>query len=183
MKNLFLYISAFIPMYLLVLIEVVVDIINDNLRLNVLNSLNLCLLITLTILGIIGVVWSIVYNHDKPIEITITYKKNITDQHFLGYFSLFVLFSLSFDLSKISMFVVFILILVLIGIVYIKNDLYYINPFLNILGYNFYDISYKAKNSEELKHAKIFYKGNLDIAKGPFKVKFKNNNFNFLSNK
>ena len=134
MKNLFLYISAFIPMYLLILVEVVIDVINDNLRLNILNSLNLILLIILTVLGIIGVIWSIVYNHDEPIEIQIISKTNITDQHFLGYFSLFVLFSLSFDLSKISMFVVFILILIMIGMVYIKNDLYYINPFLNILG-------------------------------------------------
>ena len=74
----------------------------------------------------------------------------------------------------------FILILILIGIVYIKNNLYYINPFLNILGYNFYDITYKNKNSNEVQHSKIFYKGNLDLARGTFKVKFKNNNFNFL---
>ena len=181
MKNLFLYISAFIPMYLLILVEVVIDVINDNLRLNILNSLNLILLIILTVLGIIGVIWSIVYNHDEPIEIQIISKTNITDQHFLGYFSLFVLFSLSFDLSKISMFVVFILILIMIGMVYIKNDLYYINPFLNILGYNFYDITYTTLDSQELKRDKIFFKGNLDMTKGAYRVKFKNNNFNFLS--
>lgn len=183
MKNLFLYISAFIPMYLLVLVEVIVDVINNNLRLNILNTLNLILLCTLTILGLIGIIWSIVYNHDEPVEIVIISKTNITDQHFLGYFSLFVLFSLSFDLSKISMFMVFILILILIGIVYIKNNLYYINPFLNILGYNFYDVTYKIKGSEIEHRDKIFFKGNLDMAKGSFMVKFKNNNFNFLSTK
>ena len=183
MKNLFLYISAFIPMYLLIIVEIIVEIINNNLSFNVLNSLNLCMLLILTILGVVGIIWSIVFNHDKPIEIIILSKTNITDQHFLGYFSLFVLFSLSFDLSKISMFVVFIIILVLIGVVYIKNDLYYINPFLNILGYNFYDITYKVKGSDKLERDKIFFKGNLDIASGSFKVKFKNNNFNFLSNK
>ena len=183
MRNLFLYISAFIPMYILVLVEVIVDIINDNLRLNILNTLNLTLLIILTILGIIGVIWSIAFNHDKSIEINIVSKTNITDQHFLGYFSLFVLFSLSFDLSKISMFMVFLLIIILIGIVYIKNNLYYINPFLNILGYNFYDVTYTIKGSNELKRDKIFFKGNLDTTHGPLKVKFKDNNFNFLSKK
>ena len=183
MRNLFLYISAFIPMYLLVLVEVIVDIINDNLRLNVLNSLNLTLLIILTILGIIGVIWSIPLNNSKSIEIQIISKTNITDQHFLGYFSLFVLFSLSFDLSKISMFIVFLLIIIMIGMVYIKNNLYYINPFLNILGYNFYDVTYKIKGEDIERRDKIFFKGNLDIAQGPFKVKFKDNNFNFLSKK
>ena len=183
MKNLFLYISAFIPMYLLVLVEIIVDVLNHNLTFNFLNTLNLCTMIILTILGIVGVVWNIMFNELNEIEIVILNKTNITDQHFLGYFSLFVLFSLSFDLSKVSMFCVFILILILIGIVYIKNNLYYINPFLNILGYNFYDITYKVVGENKIRRDKIFFKGNLDIAKGTFKVKFKNNNFNFLNKK
>lgn len=79
------------------------------------------------------------------------------------------------------MFIVFMLIIILIGIVYIKNDLYYINPFLNILGYNFYDVTYTIKGETQENRDKIFFKGNLDIAHGPFKVKFKDNNFNFLS--
>lgn len=181
MKNLFLYISAFIPMYLLILVELLIDIINHNLRFNVLNTLNLSMLLLLTVLGVIGVIWNILFGVDKEIEIEILSINNITDQHFLGYFSLFVLFSLSFDLSKISMFVVFILILFMIGVVYIKNDLYYINPFLNILGYNFYDVTYRLNNSTQIKRDKIFFKGKLNYSNLKYKVKFKNNNFNFLS--
>ena len=39
----------------------------------------------------------------------------------------------------------------MIGIVYVKNKLFYINPFLNILGFNFYDITFKTigKNTKE----------------------------------
>jgi hypothetical protein len=75
------------------------------------------------------------------------------------------------------------LIIILIGIVYIKNDLYYINPFLNILGYNFYEVTYNIKGSDEIRQDKMFFKGNLDATHGTFKVKFKDNNFNFLSKK
>lgn len=181
MKNLFLYISAFIPMYFLILVEIIIEIINGNLHFNILNTLNMVTMIILILVGITGLIWNIKWTTEKAVDIEILSKSNITDQHFLGYFSLFVLFSLSFDLSKVSMFCLFSLILIMIGIVYIKNDLYYINPFLNILGYNFYDITYTFKNSEKVQRAKIFYKGSLDLTNKTYCVKFKNNNFSFLT--
>lgn len=110
-------------------------------------------------------------------EIKIIQKKSITQQHFLGYFSLFVLFALTFELEKISMFVIFLLIIILIGIVYIKNDLFYINPFLNILGYNFYDIKYKDKNGN-IKFDKFFFKGKLENTN--YIVKKGDINFNYI---
>lgn len=100
-------------------------------------------------------------------------------QTFLGYFSLFVLFSITFDLSKVSMVVVFVLILCMIGVVYVKNKLFYINPFLNILGFNFYKISYKVENDEQVLQTHIFYRGNLKENKF-YWVKIKDENFSFV---
>ena len=138
--------------------------------------------ITLTlfiILGVCGLVWTIKFNRDYVMEICVVKVQNTTDQHFLGYFSLFVLFALSFELEKVSMACVFVIILIFVGIVYIKNSLYYINPFLNILGYNFYDIEYKIKGTENIKTAKIFFKGNLSC--GNYCVNLKNEHFAFIS--
>ena len=98
------------------------------------------------------------------------------------YFSLFVLFAITFDLSKISMLVVFVGILIMIGVVYVKNKLFYINPFLNILGFNFYDITYKENGSEEEKTTKIFFKGDLVLNK-TYSVKIKDENFSFMTKK
>ena len=160
MKKIFLYLSAFIPLYCLIIIKLLIEIINNNLTFNVLNSLTLCLLTLFILLGILGLVLEN-KNCSEIMEIKIIQKKSITQQHFLGYFSLFVLFALTFELEKISMFVIFLLILTLIGIVYIKNDLFYINPFLNILGYNFYDIKYKDKDGN-IKIDKFYFKGKLE---------------------
>lgn len=182
-KNLLLYISAFIPMYILILVKLVVDMLNKNLSLNILNSINLITLIVLIILGVIGLYWNIHLNKDVPLEIVILKKQNITDQHFLGYFSLFVFFAIPLDLNYISGYCVYILILIMIGIVYINNALYYINPFLNLLGYNFYDITYQEHGSTEQKKAKIFYKGNLQIENKTYWVKLKNTNFSFVDKK
>lgn len=168
------------PMYLLILIKLIVEIINDNLHFNVLNTLNLVTLLGLITLGIIGLVWNIHFNKDEAKEIIILDKQNITDQHFLGYFSLFVFFAIPLDLANMSNYCIYVAILILIGIVYINNSLYYINPLLNILGYNFYNITYHEKGSEEKRTAKIFYRGTLILENKTYWVKLKNINFSFI---
>lgn len=179
-KNLLLYISAFVPMYVLVFVKLIVEIINQNLTFNVLNTLNFITLLLLIVGGIIGLLRNVKYNKDEAIEIQILNKKNITDQHFLGYFSLFVFFAIPLDLYLVSAYCVYVLVLIFIGIVYINNSLYYINPLLNLLGYNFYDIEYKDLATGEVKNAKMFYKGNLIVENKTYFAKVKNKHFCFV---
>ena len=180
LKNLLLYISAFVPMYGLILVKLVVEIVNHNLTFNVLNTINFVTLLLLIASGIWGLIWNVNLNHEKAEEIVIISKKNITDQHFLGYFSLFVFFAIPIDLSYMSGYFIYVIILILIGIVYMGNSLYYINPLLNILGFNFYDITYKVKGDETVKQAKMFYRGELILNGGTCFAKLKNVNFTFI---
>ncbi len=179
LKNLLLYISAFVPMYFLVFVKLIVQLINSNLTFNVLNTLNFVTLILLMGLGVWGLLWNVKFSQEKSIKVIILSKQNITDKHFLGYFSLFVFFAIPLDLSFVSTYCVYILVLVMIGIVYINNSLYYINPLLNLLGYNFYDIEYIEDGKSEKKNAKIFFRGNLDTNKSCW-VKIKNEHFSFV---
>ena len=153
-----LYVSAFIPMYVLLLFKLLIEIINKNLTFNILNSIITILLIFLTFFGVLGVFLTINNQKLEKNTVKVVEFNNSTDQHFLSYFSLFVLFALTFELEKFSMAIDFILILVLIGLVYIKNNLFYINPFLNILGYSFYDVTISDQNGQ-ISTLKIFYKG------------------------
>lgn len=182
LKNLLLYLSAFMPMYVLVFIKLVVEIINNNLSFNVLNTINFATLLLLIIGGVIGLLWNVKYNNEKSNEIIILKSENITDKHFLGYFSLFVFFAIPLDLSLVSAYCVYVLVLIFIGIVYINNSLYYINPLLNILGYNFYDIEYRDVDSGEIKQGKIFFKGEPELGK-PYFAKVKNKHFCFIDKK
>lgn len=178
-KNILLFLSAFIPMYFLIIVKILVEIINKNLTFNFLNSLVLISLIVVILLGVLGIRLEIYNKKQKSSKVEILSFKNITDQHFLGYFSLFVLFAITFDLSKVSMFVVFVLIMIMIAVVYVKNKLFYINPFLNILGYNFYNITYKNFENNQTMQTRIFYKGNL-TKNFVCWVKIKDENFSFV---
>lgn len=179
LKNIMLFLSAFIPMYFLIWVKLVMELINDNLHFNVLNTIVFVALIVVIVLGLIGLKLEIFNKKEKSQKVIIMEWNNITDRHFLGYFSLFVLFAITFDLSKVSMVVVFVLILCMIGVVYVKNKFFYINPFLNILGFNFYKISYKVENDEQVLQTHIFYRGNLKENKF-YWVKIKDENFSFV---
>lgn len=179
-KNLFLYISAFVPMYVLIFVKLVVELLNKNLSFNVLNTINLITLLFLIGSGAFGLWWNTKGSKDKLIEIEIVSKTNITDKHFLGYFSLFVFFAIPLDLSLVSAYCVYVLVLIMIGIVYINNSLYYINPLLNILGFKFFDVEYKEVGTEEVKKAKFFHNGDkLEVGKR-YLANVKNQHFCFI---
>ncbi len=161
MKKLLLFFSAFVPLYFLLIVKILIDIVFGDLHFNILNTTSLILYSLAMITGCVGAVNAIKHKQTKSKKIRIIKKQSLTEQYFLGYFSLFVLFALSFEIEKVSMFVVFVLIIVLIGVVYIKNDMFYINPFLNLLGYNFYQITFKMQNSNEEQMAKFLFKGQL----------------------
>ncbi len=178
LKNLLLYISAFVPMYFLVLLKLVVEIINGNLSFNALNTINFVLLIVLILCGIFGLILNITLSGEKAKEIFVLKKENITDKHFLGYFSLFVFFAIPLEFEKVSVFCVIYAILIFIGVVYINNSLYYINPLLNILGYKFFDITYRDETGE-IGTAKIFSRSDIRENKS-YMARIKNIHFTFI---
>lgn len=178
--KLLLYLSAFIPLYVLLLIKIVIQIINNNLSLNILNTILISLLCVLTGLGILGLV--IVFGKGNPKPIFVTKATNLTEKHFLGYFSLFVLFALGYEIEFIYMAVTFVLILIFIGIVYVRNNLFYINPLLNIIGFSFYSIEYKESNSDNISSATVLYFGKL-LPNKNYNANFTRCNFNVVQQK
>lgn len=178
-KDIMLYISAFVPMYFLILLKLVIERICGNLDFNALFVVYLVSLLVFIIIGITGLIINTLGSKEISKYIIILSKKNITDRHFLGYFSLFVLFALQLNLSLVSSYVLFLMILFFIGLVYVKNALFYINPLLNILGYNFYDIVYCEEDCQNKIEAKFFYKGELK-ENNRYKVIFKNRHFSFI---
>ena len=174
-------------MYFLIQVKFLADLALGNVDACVFTICVLVFLALLIILGGIVLLWNIHWHKDSAQTVIIKDAKNITDQHFLGYFYIFILFALNFDLAKVSMFAIFIFVTIFVGIVYVHNKLFYINPFLNILGFNFYEIKFTeennsadSENSNQERSAKIFYRGKLTASCNPCKVKLKNEHFSFI---
>ena len=156
MKNIFLkiclFISSFIPLYFLIIVKELTEIINGNLTFNITNSVMLGVNLALIILGTVGIFMSFRQKNLKVVEVVEF--KNITHQNFLSYFPIFVLFALAFELEFISMAIVYLLILVMIGVVYIRNEMFFINPLLNILGFRSYEV--QIKRGEKIEKTVLF---------------------------
>lgn len=180
LKNLFLYFSAFIPLFLLLAVKLLVDILNNNLSWNFLNIFNLLLLFTMIVCGIFGILWNTVWSQEKVIKIKVQKSEEITDKYFLQYFSLFVMFAIPLDISYFNEFLIYIIVLIFIGVVYIKCCLFYINPLLNILGFRFFNTTYVDENGAT-KTAKIFCRNKI-LNNETYNVKIKNEHFAFISN-
>ena len=183
MISLCLFFSAFIPMYGIILVQLLVEIINGNLTFNVLNTITIVLISIMVFWGTFGLIYAIRKKPSKMQEIKILSIKNITDQHFFGYISIFILFTLGFDLGNMSMVITTAIILSIIGFVYIHNKIFYINPLLNICGFSFYEITYITRDNETPKTAKVFYHGHKEIEGKWVTAKLCLTNFTFIGNK
>ncbi len=180
MKKFYLYLSSFAPLYFLIIVKILINIIFGDLHFNILNSITLIILLIAIIVGIAGTFGVINEKKEGNTNIIIKSKQSQTEKYFLGYFSLFVLFALTFELEKVSMFVVFILISIMIGIVYIKNDLLYINPFLNLIGYNFYELTFIENGTGKEVTKKFLCKGEVKVDGKLVKAKLSDDNFSLI---
>jgi len=169
-------------MYFLELLKFGADLFYEHIKFTALNIFTMALLISFILLGIIGLCVSMSNKHKNLKEVQITTAKNITDQHFLGYFAIFILFALTFNLTRPSMLIIFLVITIFIAIVYLNNKLLYVNPLLNILGFNFYQITYIERGSTETKTARIFYRGELTPSTNFLPANLKTENFGFIKN-
>ena len=154
--------SAFVPMYMLVIIKMIIDIAEGNEKGSVMVICVMTLLMILVLIGVSCVMYVFFSKKIAQSTIQIDSANNVTGQYFFGYFSLFVLVAVHLELYTVCDIILFFLINIIIAIVYIHNNLYYINPLLNLIGYNIYKITY-IKDGQE-KNINIFVKDKLDIS-------------------
>lgn len=80
--------------------------------------------------------------------VIVTKAENITSEYYFTYFSLFVISFFSVDPTQLKDVLIFAFIMLLIIWVYIANDMYFVNPVLNILRYKSFVITYHKYSSE-----------------------------------
>ena len=118
--------------------------------------------------------------------VIVTKAENITSEYYFTYFSLFVISFFSVDPTQLKDVLIFAFIMLLIIWVYIANDMYFVNPVLNILRYKSFAITYRKhlpeNKSEEAEvksfDIKVFTKEPLNRkTNGKFYVTFSHHDF------
>lgn len=165
LNKIILFLSAFCPMYIILLVKSIIQIeLIDEIKWDLCNLTVVSILCILILLSIIYALIILYYNQKNANQekIILVSAVNKTDNYFLGYFSIFVLLSLSFDIGNMYSFIILAIIMIFIACVYISNSLYYINPLFNILGFKFFNVKYRKLNNENIFTANIISHNNLE---------------------
>lgn len=151
-KKLVMYISAFLPMFFILWVKAVLLCVQE-----VLNTpceknwkyvyLNPYLIgeIVFIFLICIAVLWLLNRNNKTAVyRVFLKSVKNRSAEYYLAYYSIFILALIEFSLIDPIDLTVLVLLLLVLGIVYIKNDLYFMNPTINIFRSYIYEVEYET---------------------------------------
>ena len=100
------------------------------------------------VLGVSG--FFVIYRKTKgTYEIcNVVKKQNLTGDFYFGYFSLFVLLFMNFNLDDIINLILYFVLIIILAIVYCSNRLFYINPTLMLLGKRIYTLQVKFEGED-----------------------------------
>lgn len=149
MKKTLMYLSAFIPMFAIMLIREVLIIITKIYECRAkwadfINPLLIGETILLLILIASFTIW--MFNNKKRTtqKIIAISVNNRSAEYYLAYCSVFLLSLLNFSLLDIVDVITLALLMTALGIVYVKNGLFFMNPTINIFQSFIYEIEIES---------------------------------------
>lgn len=179
-----MYLSAFLPMFLIMWIKEILlgiqNVLNHPLKYSWRSVYcNPYLIVEFIIIFLIGAALYILIKRDKKTSVySIVLKKvkNLSAEYYLAYYSLFILALIEFSLTDPIDLVVLILLLIVLGIVYIKNDLFFMNPTINIFRSYIYKIEYEMNQTITstliISPIKLYEEDSIDIDVSEFEFTF-----------
>lgn len=147
---------------------------NAGFRFNAILGFIWSMLILLSIGGILFFIKKFLEAPNRAKDTVVLLKAdNITAEYYFNYFSLFVISFFTVDPTEISDILILGFLVLLIIVVYIRNDMFFVNPILNLIGYKSFNISYRKiavsqmenrNRKDEIFEIKVFSKENLNRA-------------------
>lgn len=160
-NKIMLFISSYIPLYVLMILKNVFERITLGGRfINIKEKINNCIFFdeindyAIVILFVLCI-GSFIYLLGK-IKTTKTdkfYKINSmideTSNYYFNYISIYLLSCLGLSLNNVVDNFVFLFVMLIVGYIYISNNMIYMNPTLNFIGYKVYDVNVDSLNTND----------------------------------
>lgn len=89
----------------------------------------------------------------KSTPLKIVRVKNISIDYITNYFSLYLFPFFTLEVINILNIIIFLFILIIASYIYVKNNIVYINPILNLLGYSIYEIEINTNDGTRIENA------------------------------
>lgn len=160
-----LFISSYIPLYVLLVLKNIMERITDGGKfVNVFNKIQnarlfdevndwaICILLLITIISSIYLKLVIKKSGGNK-KYKIVDVSDETGNIYFTYISIYLLSCMGLTLNSIVDCFVFLFVMLVVGYIYISNNMMYMNPVINLMGYKVYDCVLESKNTnnKELK--------------------------------
>lgn len=168
-----LFISSYIPLYLLLIIKDIVGRIEKYgvgqlkkaVNMNSLNDVMIVILFLISAASFLYLLYMVKTVRGKAF-ILIKEIRDETSSNFLNYISIYLLSCMGLSLGTYEDITVLIFVMIIIGYIYTRSNMVYINPVLNVLGYDIYNITGIAQGTGEEVNTFLVAKKKLYLKKG-----------------
>ncbi len=175
-RKVILFISSYIPLYILMIIKNILERITyggkflilfdkEYIWFDEINDYAVLVLLTLCLVSYIYLKVK-TKNIEGEKYYTVISMENETSNYYFNYISIYLLSCLGLTLNNIvDVFVLFFL-MIIVGYIYISNKMTYMNPTLNLMGYNVYNMRVKAESTGKEIDSIVIAKKNITFKSG-----------------
>lgn len=160
-NKIMLFVSSYIPLYILLICKNFFERISDKGRfLNITSKIKnakwfdeandwiVCFLIILTLTSIVHLLINLKSGSGKKVY-EVKEVSDETSNYYFNYISVYLLSCLGLTLNNIVDFFVFTFLMLVVGYIYISNNMMYMNLVINLIGYRVYDCVLDSANTTE----------------------------------
>lgn len=166
-NKLMLFVSSYIPLYMLLILKNIFERVTDGGRfVNIMqkfksatwfdevNDWAVCILALAIVVSAVYL-WKALENGTCPKKYLITEVSDETGNYYFNYISIYLLSCMGLTLNSIVDCFVFLFVMVIVGYIYISNNMMYMNPVANIMGYKVYSCILDSVNTSDNNIASI----------------------------
>ncbi|MFL8466326.1 terminase gpP N-terminus-related DNA-binding protein, partial [Clostridioides difficile] len=171
-NKIMLFLSSYIPLYILmigknILERTTIDGKFKHISSNIIlfDGINDYAIAILTVLLVISFIY--LYVKVKNVKMEKHYKvisfEDETVNYFFNYISIYLISCMGLSLNRITDVFIIIFMMFLVGYIYISNNIIYLNPVINIMGYKVYNSKLEALSTGEIINSIVLFKRNMEF--------------------
>ncbi|MBS5886682.1 hypothetical protein [Clostridium sp.] len=175
-RKIMLFISSYIPLYILLIVKNILERVTygGNFTFSFskeyifFDEINDYAIIVLLILCLISYLYlSVKIKHTRGEKYyKVISVQNETSNYYFNYISIYLLSCLGLTLNNIVDVFVLVFLMIIVGYIYISNKMTYINPTLNLMGYNVYNMTVESESTGKKIESIVIAKNNVCFKSG-----------------
>lgn len=179
-----LFVSSYVPLYLFLILKDIISRLEEkkfNMEISYLrvNSLNDIVIIVLVAISAFSIIYlkKVLGRVQPSIYVKVGKVRDETSSNFLNYISVYFMSCIGLRIDNFTDLFTLSFLMIVIGFIYIRGNLIYINPILNLMGYNIYDLEGTIEVSGEVVEAMVIVKKDISINEGDLLFTTKKSSF------